>query len=251
MALIHCPECNREISDKVKACPYCGYPFTEDTEKQNQVQQVEVTGVKLRRGINRKPILIFSSVVVIAIIAFFGMRFLNEQKAQRLYQESYNTYIDNLTTLQLLTITGGAEAETLCNLTARVWNNAIWEERDTETDKFTRPNGYFVDDFNEALTNLYKASSTKSTINDIEDNQNAVQSLMKELQNPPEGLETCYSTATELYTAYQGFTNLAINPSGSYKSYSESMTSKDSDFMDAYGKLNSQIPDKIGSTTEK
>lgn len=29
MALINCPECGREISDKVKACPHCGYPMEE------------------------------------------------------------------------------------------------------------------------------------------------------------------------------------------------------------------------------
>ena len=27
MALINCPECEKEISDKVKACPHCGYPM--------------------------------------------------------------------------------------------------------------------------------------------------------------------------------------------------------------------------------
>jgi len=27
MALIHCPECNKEISDKATACPNCGYPI--------------------------------------------------------------------------------------------------------------------------------------------------------------------------------------------------------------------------------
>lgn len=26
MALIHCPECNKQISDKAQACPECGYP---------------------------------------------------------------------------------------------------------------------------------------------------------------------------------------------------------------------------------
>jgi RNA polymerase subunit RPABC4/transcription elongation factor Spt4 len=27
MALINCPECNKEVSDKAKSCPNCGYPF--------------------------------------------------------------------------------------------------------------------------------------------------------------------------------------------------------------------------------
>lgn len=29
MALITCPECKKEISDKANACPYCGTPFNE------------------------------------------------------------------------------------------------------------------------------------------------------------------------------------------------------------------------------
>ena len=29
MSLINCPECNKEISDKAIACPYCGNPINE------------------------------------------------------------------------------------------------------------------------------------------------------------------------------------------------------------------------------
>ena len=30
MALINCPECKKEISDKTNACPHCGYPIKKD-----------------------------------------------------------------------------------------------------------------------------------------------------------------------------------------------------------------------------
>ncbi len=38
MALISCPECGKEVSDKVKACPFCGYPFQdfEENKKFNE-----------------------------------------------------------------------------------------------------------------------------------------------------------------------------------------------------------------------
>ena len=36
MALIECPECSREISDKAKSCPNCAYPVAE-TVKSNPV----------------------------------------------------------------------------------------------------------------------------------------------------------------------------------------------------------------------
>lgn len=36
MALINCPECNKEISDKVKSCPHCGYLLIEDINIKNK-----------------------------------------------------------------------------------------------------------------------------------------------------------------------------------------------------------------------
>lgn len=36
MALINCPECNKQISDKAKACPNCGFPI-EEINKPNEV----------------------------------------------------------------------------------------------------------------------------------------------------------------------------------------------------------------------
>jgi ribosomal protein L37E len=33
MALIVCPECKRQVSDKAKACPNCGYPIEEELRK--------------------------------------------------------------------------------------------------------------------------------------------------------------------------------------------------------------------------
>jgi hypothetical protein len=36
MALIECPECKKEISDKAKECPHCGYPIVKKEEKKKQ-----------------------------------------------------------------------------------------------------------------------------------------------------------------------------------------------------------------------
>ena len=33
MALISCPECNKEISDKAQSCPHCGYPINNTNSK--------------------------------------------------------------------------------------------------------------------------------------------------------------------------------------------------------------------------
>ena len=37
MALIKCPECGKEISDKAKCCIHCGYPLDELKEKTSNI----------------------------------------------------------------------------------------------------------------------------------------------------------------------------------------------------------------------
>lgn len=32
MALVNCPECQKEISDSARKCPHCGYPLKEETQ---------------------------------------------------------------------------------------------------------------------------------------------------------------------------------------------------------------------------
>lgn len=257
MALINCPECSKEISDKVKSCSYCGYPFDETSIQNEEAkpQQVELTGVRISCGKRKKNVLFVILGIVLVVATFLGIKMRNEHIAQLAYQEQFNTYIDNLNTAQIFMLSGGSDAEGLCNLTAKVWYNAIYKERDSITDKFTLKNkgtGYtiWVDDFNEALSNLYADSSTKSTIEDIESNQAFVKDLMKEFQNLPEELEKCYDTVTELYTAYKGLTDLAINPTGNLTSFSESKNTKIGKFMELFDKLGNQIPEKFENDSD-
>lgn len=139
---------------------------------------------------------------------------------------------------------GGANAESLCNLILKVWRNTIYEESDNETDKYTRPDGYFLSDFNESLENLFVDSDTILTISYIEDNQAAVKGIMKKLQDVPDGLDKCYDTVSDLNVAYRILTDLAINPSGNYNGFSSNRNDVISDFMSAYAKLDTQIPKK-------
>ena len=39
MALIICPECGKEISDKAKCCIHCGYPLEEEAQKQPELPE--------------------------------------------------------------------------------------------------------------------------------------------------------------------------------------------------------------------
>jgi len=57
MALIQCPECGNQISDKASACPHCGYLLSGETPMQEQP------------ATNYKKPLIITAVILVAAIA--------------------------------------------------------------------------------------------------------------------------------------------------------------------------------------
>lgn len=248
MAMIQCPNCGKQISDKAAKCLYCGYELiskekricaecgTELTEDVTECpvcgcpvniatapQQVEVTGVKFSKK-SKKLLIGVIAIAVIAVVAIIGIFQVNKQNASKNYKE-------NLELITYTMLSGASDAETCGNLIKQVWYNAIYKERDSETDPYTRPNGYFVSDFNDALQNLFSDTSFSEQINSIEDNQTTVQSLMKDMKNPPEEYEEAYEALSEFYDAYINFTNLVINPSGSLQTFSTNFNDADSETL--------------------
>lgn len=278
MAMIQCPECGQEISDKAKKCIHCGKVFVEEKPVNEEIkcsecgavlaetdeicpncgcpvekvvkqedtkpQQVEVASIKMAAK-TKKIIIGIIIAIIICVGGGIGYKIYSDNKAEQLYKESYNEYIDNLGQVQILMLSGGSDAESLCNLTLRVWGNAISKDSDSETDKYTKKDKWNFNDFNTALANLYADSSTTKKVSDIESNQSSVKDLIKKLQNPPEGLDKCYDTVSDLYEAYKILTDLAINPSGSYRDFGTKKSDAVSDFMSAYEKLDNQIPEKL------
>ena len=240
MALIECPECKKEISDKATACPHCGNPFgsfdnltVNDVSPHTAPQLVEVTGVRISKK-SKKYIIVSLVLLLIAVAAVFAVRFINAQSAQK-------NYVENLQMFRVLSLPSMSVAESVCNLTGQVWRNTISENKDSKTDKYTRPNGYFVNDFNKAIANFYSDPETKSNITSIESSKDTIKGKWKELQSPPEGLEKCYDIANQLYEAYNGLTGLAINPSGNLSSF----LAKKQEYVDNYLKYYEQLGDNI------
>lgn len=234
---ILCEECGTEIATGMEACPNCGCPVPTNEEIVEETpQKVEVTAVNLpKMNTNTKKYVIIACVAVLAIIIalFVG----NKVKEQKLAEEAAQRSADYANTLETASFTmllGAIEAEEAGNLIKSVWYNAIYEERDSKTDKYTRPNGWWVDDFNEALGNLFADSTFKSTISSIKSNQELVAGLMKDLKNPPEEHEEAYEAIKELYDAYTALTNLATNPTGSLTTFSQNFNAADTEVANCY-----------------
>lgn len=259
MAMIPCPSCGEMISDKSQKCIHCGYEFAPKEKLCPECgakldlnatvcskcgcplnaadavssAPVEVTVSKSAKKNFTKVIFAVAAIIIIALIAVAGIKFSESKKAK----EASELYYENLQDATSAMLSGAASAESGGNLIKSVWYNAIYKERDSSTDKYTRPNGYFVSDFNEALGNLFSDTSFKSKISSIESNQDRVLSIMKELQNPPEEYQTAYTAIQNLYNDYLSLTNLVTNPTGSFQTFSTNFNSADTAVSNSYEKM--------------
>lgn len=160
-----------------------------------------------------------------------------QQRKKKIAEEAIKykqEYAINLDLATYTMLSGAADAEVCCNLIVQVWSNSIWEKEDQATDKYTRPNGFFEADFNDALSNLFMDTDFCVQINNITDNQETVNEVIKELKNPPEEYEAAYECLFDCYDAYLIFTNLAVRPTGSLETFSSDFDDADTNFMHCY-----------------
>lgn len=241
MSMINCPECGRPISDKAAACPYCnqrneGVLTANVTCPECKMQYPKEDRACPACGCpnntvckkkNRKWIIITAIVLCVVILSgLLGSFIINKGKAA--------AYYNNMETVTYKMIAGSVLAEDAGNLIKNVWYNTIFEKYDDETDKYTLENGFFVSDFNDALSNLFSDEEFKNVISGIKSNQNEVTELMKLLKNPPKKYEEAYSALKAYYDDYLILTKMVISPTGSLSSFSEDFNNADNASVKSY-----------------
>lgn len=260
--MLQCEKCGKELSDEMLFCPSCGSPIKQKAnvadifEVINPASNCPADPLPLPEDTTHKknPKIIWAIVCIVLVVATattaITLVMINryntqkelqaQQEAIEIYMETYHTNLKNATYKML---DGCAAAEKAGNLINKVWYNAIHEEWDPDTNQFTRPNGYFYDDFNDALGELFRNTSFNSTLSDIKTNQEAVKALMKELRNPPEEYEEAYVQLKEYYDVYLEFTDMALSPKGSYNSFSSDFSAADTRVLKAYRTMELYVED--------
>ena len=170
----YCPDCGAELEEGMYICPKCGCPIENIIETEKTPQQVEVTGVKITKKSKKIIVIATIAVLVAAIITAIGVQTHKKNvtaKAVAEAQKQSEKYGTNLNMAAYSMLSGASDAETCGNLIKQVWYNAIYKESDSTTNKYTKPDGYFVSDFNDALQNLFSDSSFSGQIADINSKQ--------------------------------------------------------------------------------
>lgn len=179
----------------------------------------------------RKPWYVVKIVLVIfaLTIVIGGIYIYNEYR-------NYE-YLQQLATAADTMMAGAAKLEECGILIGSTWHNAIFKQSDPQTDKFTKPNGYFVSDFNEALTALSEDEEFQNKIEEIRDYQDEINSLMGKIKNPPSKYEALYTQTQNLYDDYMELNMLVLLCNGSCKSFSEDFDTIRSNIIKDYHKL--------------
>lgn len=81
VSLIKCPECEREISDKAKYCPSCGYPM-------NSKQLSDKNDEKSRENVRTLLILCCAAIFLIVVLSIYYFNRDDSKKAQKRLQDS-------------------------------------------------------------------------------------------------------------------------------------------------------------------
>lgn len=167
-----------------------------------------------------------------------------EKKRQQEREEAirvHDEYVANLNKVYAYMMTGAVTSETACNLTSGVWHDAIFGGWDDETSP------YQASDFNDALKKLYASEKYQGYVSGIEDGNDKIDDIMRDLTDPPSDCESAYETLQDLYPEYQSFASLATDPSGSYTTYTQKFEEADSTVSSKIQLLSTQIPDAIQS----
>ncbi|WP_026661431.1 zinc ribbon domain-containing protein [Butyrivibrio proteoclasticus] len=262
MALITCPYCGQQISDRAENCVYCGYELHKEAKEKNvcpdcgeqltdEMTMCPKCGCPIAKEISviheeptqkdevksdytsslKKIVLGIIAVLVIIAAVYGGVAYRNRVNLENEKKE----YATNYTECVYLMGDVASDCENACNMIGQVWQNSIWNEDDEDTDKYTKDsNGQFYDDFNDALGSLFEDEEFSSTMKDIVDRDDKVDGLMKKLKNPPEGYEDAYKALQTFYGSYTTMVNLATNTNGSLNSFSEDFKNVDSETINAY-----------------
>lgn len=243
MALINCPECTKEISDKVKTCPHCGYPFNDD-----QTQGIINTsnGLKERIIEKRKPVIISLLIVLSIVAVLLTTNNINLAKSNK---EKATLFKDSVT---LITKAGYNSADT-CSIILNVWSNAgsrdfndVFKYMFSGDIKNHEWSGIGMDKQGFSTISwgnlANEMNSFKDRLDNLEVEKTEVDSKMEQIkQIERDENEKEIDGIVDYYNEYLKLYNAATNPSGNQLNYSSNLITMKSDFDSAKVELDMLI----------
>lgn len=258
MALIHCPECGKKISDSSEKCMNCGKTITAD-EKNEAL-------LKLKKKKKRKHILLlifgvlFAAILVFCTVLTIGsIQEHKEKERQKIEQEEQSAekneeeiaknktnFIEAVQNLISSTDELVPHLQKKSIIISHTWNNAIWETKDKETDKYTlNKNGKFKD-FNDAVNDciqdIFSSNKTTKLYDAFIDAKSKYESATFD-ENLQSQFSEQKSEIDDFLENIQSYYNALSSPSGNYDDFTTNVNNLEYDISDNITNLSSSLQD--------
>ena len=267
MAMKFCPECGKELPKGANACPDCGFVVRPEAVVETTLLNEEPKSapvivepvrdtVPVKKSKNKSPIII--AVIALLLIAAIAIGIVIAQNSKRRAEEEaaaeaarleeeqrvkeYNEYVERFNDTYHLIIENSILVEECGVLQEKVWSNTLWEKDDDETDKYTKVDGAFREDFNDSINALYEDDEFISKVQSIKENKQTLSSNMGKLKNPPDELKTEYDILNNMYNTHVEFINCVLDPAGkNYQQYHDDFVAKDDNMANAINAMDPYV----------
>ena len=149
--VFNCPECGQQLEEGAVVCPKCGCPVS----KENTTETNTANNKTINVGQESQPVYfapknpvpkkkIIAIIVVLILIvgggigAFLGVKAYKEKKAADEAAAYAANYSIKYATAANSMLSGAADAESAGHLIHDVWSNTIFDKSDSTTDKYTK-----------------------------------------------------------------------------------------------------------------
>lgn len=228
-----CSACGTTLAPGTSYCPACGVLnssstsatdcYNSDTPSINRFTPAADPPGKSKKV----PIIIGAvSLVVVVIATIIIMSVMSAKRAE----ENRDNYISDATRFLDTTMDAGINLEDIVDTIQEYWYDNIWYDL----------HGYDID------AAIAEALDDKSAeLSQAKSDKKKVDELYSKLKNIPEEipeedrdrLKKIHVAVIGLYNFYEAYYEMAIEPSGSYNTYSASNSSTTDGFIDAYDEL--------------
>ncbi len=112
MALINCPECNKQISDIAEICPNCGYPIakiTEDARRRERIEQIRSRAKNRSKKSNRGQLIVIGLCAIILIAVIIIITLVLNSRLDAVEQSNVNEVEKAIEALSDMDVSNGEE----------------------------------------------------------------------------------------------------------------------------------------------
>jgi hypothetical protein len=192
--------------------------------------------------LSNKKLTIMLTILFLAALSITGYLYhshLQEQERQAKIEaqiKKEKLYLANVQKVTDQMITTGELAEGMIDAYSDVWHEAIYEE-------YVEIAGEVAFDFDEALYLQQNVFTTDGSESELKNGINKVQNQMKSLNNPPKKHKELYNLTVNLYTQFNKITDNALEPTGSYNSFTEQTNQDIDSFITVFHELKIKLPE--------